>query len=314
MWKNAYSDFQKYIVQAKALKAERFFIWSLVPYATTQPRRVDSAPIKLFSFVGVSLMRLTRFVAMASLVCTALAFQAAAYARTITLVSDAWPPFNETPGAEREGYMVDVARRVFESAGYSVSYRLLPWKRAVEMTRVGVYDGVIGASKTDAEGFVFPNEELARSKLAFYVNKGNRWRYTGRASIDSVSIATVNGYDYGGWLLEYIEANKDDFTKIQIMSGDDPLRRNLNKMLKGRVDVVADADASIRYLAQQMGIGDQIERAGFGEETVDFHIAFSPAHDESKKFAALLSAGIIELRKSGELAKIMQKYSLEDWK
>ena len=259
-------------------------------------------------------MRLTRFLAVASLVCTALAFPLAASARTITLVADSWPPFNGTPGAEPEGYMVDIARRVFAAAGYTVSYRLLPWKRAVEMTRAGTYDGVFGASRTDADGFIFPDEELGRNKLAFYVSKGNPWRYTGRASIAGVSLATINGYDYRAWLLEYIEENKGDFKKVQVMSGDDPLGRNLSKMLKGRVDVVVDTDASIRYLAWQMGISEQIERAGLGDETADIYIAFSPVRADSKKLAAILSAGIVELRKSGELAKILQKYGLEDWK
>ncbi len=147
-------------------------------------------------------MRLTRFLAVASLVCTALAFPLAASARTITLVADSWPPFNGTPGAEPEGYMVDIARRVFAAAGYTVSYRLLPWKRAVEMTRAGTYDGVFGASRTDADGFIFPDEELGRNKLAFYVSKGNPGKlgcYEGASNFTASNLKTL---DYGQTLTQ----------------------------------------------------------------------------------------------------------------
>lgn len=43
-------------------------------------------------------------------------------------------------------------------------------------------------------------------------------------------------------------------------------------------------------------------------------IAFSPALPQSEKYAEILSAGIAELRKSGELKQILSKYGLEDWK
>ena len=58
---------------------------------------------------------------------------------TITLVADEWPPFNSVPGSSEEGFLVDVARAVFEKKGIDVSYRILPWKRAIELTRNGHY-------------------------------------------------------------------------------------------------------------------------------------------------------------------------------
>lgn len=56
------------------------------------------------------------------------------FGETITLVADEWPPFNSVPGSAREGFLVDVARTVFSQNGIGVSYRLLPWKRALEIT------------------------------------------------------------------------------------------------------------------------------------------------------------------------------------
>lgn len=233
---------------------------------------------------------------------------------TITLVADEWPPFNGKPGSQREGYIVDIARKVFESRGYRVVYTLAPWTRAIEMTRSGECDGAIGASKTDAAGLVFPREELAQNKLAFYVKKGNAWRYRGPASIEETTIGTIAGYDYRPWLLAYIEANRDDPARVQILHGDEPLKRNLIKLLNDRVKVVVDTEAAIRFVAKEMGILDQVASAGYGDEPAFIYVAFSPNKIESVRYAELLSEGIVAMRKSGELQKILDKYGLKDWK
>ena len=72
-------------------------------------------------------------------------FPTAVWSETIVLVADEWPPYNSRPNAPKEGYLVDIARAVFESRGITVSYRLTPWKRAIELTRNGKFNAVIGA-------------------------------------------------------------------------------------------------------------------------------------------------------------------------
>jgi polar amino acid transport system substrate-binding protein len=43
-------------------------------------------------------------------------------------------------------------------------------------------------------------------------------------------------------------------------------------------------------------------------------MAFSPKNPKSKEYAKLLSAGIEQMRLSGELSKILAKYQLTDWR
>ena len=156
---------------------------------------------------------------------------ATAIAAEITLVADPWPPFNCEVGNKQEGYIVDVARKVLEAAGHDVTYKNVPWKRAIEGTRSGKYNGAIGASKTDAKGFVFPDEELARNLLAFYVRKESRWKFEGPASIEDVSIGVAAGYDYRRWLNDYIQTHSGNDHRVQIVAGAYPLKQNLKKLM-----------------------------------------------------------------------------------
>jgi polar amino acid transport system substrate-binding protein len=237
-----------------------------------------------------------------------------AMAIEVVLVADPWPPFNCETDRDQEGYIVDVARAVFEAAGHEVTYKTVPWKRAIEGTRTGKYTGAIGASKTDAKSFVFPDEELAQNLLTFYVRQDSSWRFEGAASLGSVSIGVAGGYDYRQWLNEYIQIHGGNDRRVQVVSGRSPLEQNLKKLLLGRIDVVVDTEAAIRYRAKTLGILEQIKSAGYGVEPAFIYIAFSPALSESHLLAKQLSDGIVKLRRSGQLKIILDRYGLVDWK
>ncbi len=198
------------------------------------------------------------------------------WSETVTLVADEWPPFNAEPNASQEGYLVDVARAVFEKNGIQVSYKLIPWRRAVELTRMGAYNGLIGASKTDAPDFIFPSEELSRNVISFYVRKDFSWLFNQKSDIENVSLGVIAGYDYRKWLLDYIEAHKNNPRKIQVMTGHQPLQRNIRKLLSNRIDAIVDNEAAILYVARRMGVNDRIKPAGYGTEVAHIYIAFSP--------------------------------------
>ena len=235
-------------------------------------------------------------------------------AETITIVADEWPPFNGKANSQAEGYMVDIARIIFNAKGIEVNYVTMPWKRAIVGTHRGIYTAAIGASKTDAVGFVFPEEELACNKLAFYVKKGNNWKFKGIESIQQVKLGVIAGYDYRRWLNDYIKENNTDANKVQILTGDVPLQRSLKGLLLDRIDVVVDTEVAILWQAKQLGISPQIECAGYGDEPSLCYIAFSPNIPESPIYAKILSDGIVQLRANGKLQNILDKYGLTDWK
>lgn len=234
-------------------------------------------------------------------------------AQVITLAADEWAPFNMVPGSKYEGYMVDVAREVFEPLGYRVQYQVVSWNRAVAEARKGVFTGIIGASKTDGEGFIFPQEELGESRLSFFVKKGHPWKFTQRDSVKAVTLGVIDGYDYREWLLSYI-AQAKKAGKVHISAGDNPLEKNLKLLVSGRIDAVVDNKFAILYTAGLLGFQDQLQFVGSDTLPSQQYIAFSPALPESAKYAQILSQGIQKLRATGRLAVILARYGLQDWK
>jgi len=229
-------------------------------------------------------------------------------ADTITLRTDAWCPYSCEPSAEKQGILVDVARKIFEKAGYVVDYRELNWKRAIKEVRQGKYDGLVDAYETDAPDFIFPNEHIAISKMCFFVLSEKEWKYNGLESLRGISLGVINGYSYGENLDRYIETYKKT-TSVQVSAGIDVLKRNIKKLNKKRIDAVVEDYAVMGDFVQRNSNYDKLRNAGClpGEKV---YIAFSPAKETSTIYANLIDAGIVEMKKNGELKALFQSYGV----
>jgi len=250
---------------------------------------------------------------LATLTVVILLYGGATPARTIVLVSDEWPPFNTTPGEEHEGYMVDVAREIFESLGHKVEYKTMPWSRALKGVLAGAHDGVIGATRFEADGLILPEESLGIDQLALYVRDDSAWTFEGLSSLDSVRLGVIKGYSYLPYISGYIAANQNNPERIHMNSGTNPLERLLGMLMLGRIDAVLDTEASIRNVAAELGFLESMRPAGRLDGAEYLFIAFSPARKDSPDLAEALATGIRRLRATGRLALILRQYNIEDW-
>lgn len=236
-------------------------------------------------------------------------------AETIRLRADLWCPYNCEPGDELEGYMIDVARRLFGRAGHSVDYQTLNWARSIQMAKEGRIHGIIGAGKDETPDFVFPDLEIGLIRNTFFVRKDDGWRFAGIPSLRNKRLGVIVGYGYGTRLDKYIQQHRKT-DRIQLMAGNEALQNNIQKLLGGRVDVVLEDNAVFHHVSRQMGVADRIQEAGDDQDrgsVNNLYIAFSPSLPESKLFARILSDGIAEMRRTGELSEILSRYGLEDW-
>lgn len=232
--------------------------------------------------------------------------------RTITLRSDLWCPYNCQPHATNEGVLVDLARAAFEKAGYHVDYQLLNWARAVDQTRYGDYDGVIGALRTDAPDFIFPEEVPAASRNCFYTRPQDSWTPGSdlETGLHQRRLGVGNAYSYGPQLDRYIERHHDD-GRVSVLSGDDLFRRNLEKLRADRIDTLVEDHWVAAWGLQQGDASQEAVRQAGCLPTVSVYIAFSPAHPErSRELAALLDKTVKQMRRNGELDRLLARYGV----
>ena len=235
-------------------------------------------------------------------------------ADTVTIRADEWYPYNGDPDSDHPGYMIELANTIWGEAGYNVDYRLMPWERALEATRYGNIDCVVGVTPDEAPDFVFPEEPQGSSAPHMYVEKESVWNYQGIESLKDVRLGVIGGYAYDmGELDAYIMEQELSSGRVQVMKGNNALEQNIRKLLSKRIDALAESPSVMVTKLAEMGLTDQIRDAGEIGEPVLIYIGCTPTNPRSYELGRLLSAGIREMRSNGALSTLLGRYGLSDW-
>ncbi len=232
---------------------------------------------------------------------------------TIVLAADPWCPHNCEAGSDHEGYMVDLARDILSEAGYTVEYVNLSWARALQMTREGQLDAVVGAFITDAPDFVFPEIPQGYSSIALFTHPDNPWHYTGIDSLNDQQLLVINGYSYTEALDRYIEEHQADQEKVWVISGPSPLNRAIGLLEQNRTDIFVEDEYVMAWWAKSTGKADNPPRESGPVGVTDAFVAFSPAREDAKELAQLLSEGTRQRIADGRAQQILDKYGLTLW-
>lgn len=234
----------------------------------------------------------------------------ATLADTITIRADSWCPMNCEPGSAEPGYMIEFAREIAEMNGHSVDYQTLPWRRALEMVRGGEFDCVVGAYIEDAPDFRFPDSHWGLDQTAVYTSADSDFTYEGLESFKGKKVGVIGGYAYSEAFDAFAQENP---SIVQGINVDKALENNIKKVLAGRVTATVESPAVMGHTLKAMGLQGQIKRVGYLSEGSEMYIACSPNKPQTADYVAMFSEGTRQLRESGRLQEILEKYGLEDW-
>ena len=180
------------------------------------------------------------------------------HAQTISIRADYWYPMNGDPTSEKPGYMIELAKAIFEPQGITVDYQLKPWSRSIQETRIGKSDCVVGAYKVSVPDFIFPKQHWGLDQTLFYTLANDDWRYLGDVrALDKRKMGVISDYSYGKKLDEI-------FIKINAQSakGDNALETNIKKILTGRIDTMIESHYVMANKLMEMQLSDKIISAG----------------------------------------------------
>ena len=251
---------------------------------------------------------------MHKLLLTLLLLNSFLKAENITLVADEWCPYNCSAKNEDKGYLIELAKEVFQSKGYTVEYIIAPsWEKAIKDVREGRFNGALGSFKTDTPDFIFPTESLGVSNMVMVTRKNFNWKYKDVSSFENIILSHDLGVTLNNKEIDnYIEKYKNDNTKVKNISGNKSINYDIKRLKYKRIDLFFEDEYVLKYYSDINTNNSRIKIAEVASKT-DVYISFSPKLKSSKKYAKILSDGIIELRKNGKLQIILNKYGLKDW-
>jgi polar amino acid transport system substrate-binding protein len=208
--------------------------------------------------------------------------------------------------------MIEIAKEILTPKNISVDYEILPWARALAYTRIGRTDCVVGAYKSDAPDFIFPELAWGMDQNIFYVKKNNSWRYTGFHSLSHTRIGLIQGYSYGKELKLLVKATKHK-NLFEYTFGENALKQNIAKVLAGRLTATIESYLVMPEELSLLGLENEIIPAGNIGNPIPMYIACSPKKASSKRYTQWFDEGIRTLRTNGRLKIILSKYHLDDW-
>jgi polar amino acid transport system substrate-binding protein len=213
----------------------------------------------------------------------------------------------------KDGFVIEIIREIFSAKGYSVVFRSRPWTRAILEVQWGDATGVLAMGKGSAPELIFPKSEIAQLTIVAFSSIKNPWWYQEVDSLRGLRLGLIPGYGYADvpGLGAYIDSNKES---INWVAGKDPLLRIFQMIEAGRVDAAIEDITVGKYVSRQGGLEGKIKVAGsVMTEPELLYVGFSPKNPMAKLYAQEFDQGIAELRRTGRLSKILEKYGTHDW-
>lgn len=229
--------------------------------------------------------------------------------KVLILAADSWCPYNCTPADPQPGYLVELAIRIYGSKGYRVEYQVMPWKRAIEMTKVGQIDGVVAVCDIEATGLVKTEKPVGIMQNMVATTADKKFKWAGAEAIGTRRAGMINGYGYGDDLLAWAAAHPE---QVDYSTGSEALEAMLNKLITGRIDFLQDDIHVLEYRLAKMGLKKKVALQPEGE-SYPLRIAFSPVRPDGPALAKMFDDGIAQMRRSGELARLLKRYGMKDW-
>ncbi len=233
-----------------------------------------------------------------------------AAADEIVLASpDYWCPFSCAAGAAQEGFAVDIVRAIFTAAGHRVRLVNENYSRALLDVRAGIYTATAPTFHEEAPDFVFPGQPISRNRYCVFVPARSDWAYRGAASLAAWRrVGIIRGYAYGDALDAAIKAAPQRF---EVHAGDDLTQRMLRRLQLGRLDAFIEEENLVAYTLKRH---PELAARSAGCEAPSYaYLAISPRHPRAQDYARLFSDGMLKLRSSGQLKRILAAYGLQEW-
>lgn len=248
------------------------------------------------------------------LACFGLA-EAHARADQLTFTTGDWRPYifeeSGTVDPATPGYSVEIVDAVFTKLGHQITYKTAPFLRQIQEVEKGNFSALAGVYQEEAPNLIFPEEAIGMTRNCFYTKLDETWKYENLDSLPPISIATVEGYIYGE-IDEYVEASDESVVKL-LGSETDMMKRLTELVDIGRATAFVQDIAVAEYYFGTAGLEGRYKQAGC-LPFIEIMIGFSPNDPRTPEFVKSFDDELSNLRASGDLQLILDKYDIADWK
>ncbi len=229
-------------------------------------------------------------------------FSATALAeKPVQLLANTSPPYVDAR-LEEGGLALELVKHVFSRTEYSPGVKIESWGRALEGTRIGVYDALAAAWYSDerAEDLLFSQPYLS-SRIVLVKASADPRNYRSAEDLAGKRLGVRTDYAYG-IDLEAIPG----LTLVQ----ENHLIQNLLNLQAGKVDLVIGDLRTLNFQLREYmgGSRGKFRLVDANLPTRERHVAASRAMKGHEEMIAAFNKALAEARGDGSLKAIIKKW------
>jgi len=233
-----------------------------------------------------------------------MAWMAGGHAESsVRLACNDFPPHKiEHPGEDGlAGFDVDIVSEALKRVGWQASTSYMPWKRALEMTGRGDYDGLCSCSYAkDREDKQLFSDELGAVSVGLFARSGDALAgISSIADLKGRKVATVGGYNLEA---ELVTAGAE----VQATSSD---KNALDMLVGGNVDVLYAYELTTKHF-----IASDPRSASIVYKEIrrnPYYFCLSRAMPGAEAVMQGFNRSLNEMAKDGSIKQILDKYHVE---
>ncbi len=227
--------------------------------------------------------------------------------KTILVATSDVPPFSgET--LKDKGVSIKIISEAFKRVGYSTKIQFYPWKRALEMTKQGRFDGIapIWYTKERTQWYAYSHRLYTPSLMGVFSKQGHGISVNGYEDLKPYHLGYVLGFAYSPVFYD----NLPEFTAAYYYT---PLEL-MGALVKGKIEIAIMGKHQGDFLLTQNFPGSK-NKYKFMEpviETRTHHLAMSKKTENYKTKLADFNKGLSMILRDGRLKKILAEYDMAE--
>lgn len=228
------------------------------------------------------------------------------FAKDLHFMGQDYPPFNWQEGPKVTGAMVDVMQSACDKLKHNCKFSIVPLARANKMLEDGEVDGGLSLIATpEREAYLVFTPTVIVSHLAYLGQKGKSSKMESIQDLSGWTVGVVRGSSSSKIAMKH----KDQVKSLSLQEDKDN-EAMVKKFIKGRFgnkSAIFGSEDVLKYFGKKIKVelepilvmDGQAFKAAFSKKRADIEVV--------ETFRKTLE----EMKKSGEIKKILDKYSLK---
>ena len=223
-------------------------------------------------------------------------------AQNVSLVVNTWPPYVDAALPD-DGLAMKIVKTALKRAGYTPEVRIKKWEKALQGSKLGVYElvGAVWKTKARQKKLLFSDPYLTNN-IVLVAHSSSQIQFNSLRDLQGLIVGVLKDYEYDDKFMKDPKILKFQANR---------LTQNLIAVQQGKLDAaIADKRLALYELKHFMGNNrSEFQFLAKPLNSRKLYVAAPIENAGSKALIAKFNQGLAAIKKDGTYQKILDEYT-----